>query len=83
MTTANGDDASSDTINGYNESGLPAYSEEELQSMSNSELEQICLVRGFEVVQDDVDETTGTVISLSHDDFVEAAKKCLAIEREM
>lgn len=56
---------------------------EELQVMTDEELEHICIARGFELVKDDVDETTGEIYIMSHDDFVEAAQRCLAIEEEM
>ena len=57
--------------------------EEVLQSMSNEELEQICIERGFEILKDEIDISTGLPYELSHDDYVEAAMKCLEIEREM
>jgi hypothetical protein len=56
---------------------------EELQAMSEEQLEDICIQRGFELLKDEVDATTGEVYQLSHQDFVEAAMKCLAIEQEM
>lgn len=49
--------------------------EVDLYSLSDAELEEICTVRGFELVHDD------TV--LTHDDYVEAARQCLAIEQDM
>lgn len=57
--------------------------EDRLQSMSNEELEQICIERGFEILKDEIDVSTGLPYELSHDDYVEAALKCLEIEREM
>jgi hypothetical protein len=62
---------------------LPTYSDEDLQALPDDELETICLVRGFELLKDEVDPNTGEVYKLSHDDFVDAAKQCLAIEKEM
>ena len=73
------------------------YTDADLEKMTTIELERICLDRGFEVVQDDssilsVQEGNGKeegdidVVSpppLSHDDYVDAAKRCLAIEKEM
>jgi hypothetical protein len=56
---------------------------EELQAMSEEQLEDICIQRGFELLKDEVDATTGEVYQLSHQDYVEAAMKCLAIEQEM
>jgi hypothetical protein len=46
----------------------------DLDSLSDLELEEICSLRGFELVKEDI---------LSHDDYVEAARQCLAIERDM
>lgn len=46
----------------------------ELDSLSDQELEEICTLRGFELVKEGV---------FSHDDYVEAARQCLAIERDM
>lgn len=63
--------------------GQEQMSLEELQVMTDEELEHICIARGFELVKDDVDETTGEIYIMSHDDFVEAAQRCLAIEEEM
>jgi hypothetical protein len=46
----------------------------ELDSLSDQELEEICTLRGFELVKEGV---------FSHDDYVEAARQCLAIEQDM
>jgi hypothetical protein len=46
----------------------------DLDSLSDLELEEICALRGFELVKEGV---------FSHDDYVEAARQCLAIERDM
>ena len=59
------------------------YTEDKLKTMSEEELEKICLVRGFEIMRDEIDPTTGLPHELSHDDYVEAARRCLAIEEEM
>ena len=59
------------------------YTLHQLQMMSDEELESICLQRGFELVKDEIDEETGEPIQLTHDDFVEAAQRCIAIEEEM
>lgn len=48
----------------------------DLYSLSNTELEEICTLRGFELVQQEEQV-------FSHDDYVEAARQCLAIERDM
>ena len=50
---------------------------EELESMSDDDLERICVERGFELIRDD---SQGT---LTHADYVDAAQRCLAIEEEM
>lgn len=63
--------------------GQETYSEEELQALTVEELEAICLVRGFELLKDEIDPETGEPYKLSHADYVEAAKQCLAIEEEM
>lgn len=59
------------------------YTEAELQAMTAFQLEDICIQRGFELLKDEIDPATGEVYKLSHDDYVEAAMKCLAIEQEM
>jgi len=59
------------------------YTLEQLQGMSQEELEQICVVRGFQLVKDETDPESGQQYQLTHDDFVEAAQRCLAIEEEM
>ena len=50
---------------------------EDLESMSDDDLERICVERGFELIRDD---SQG---ALTHADFVEAAQRCLAIEEDM
>lgn len=59
------------------------YSEEDLQALTEEELEKICLVRGFELLKNDENPDTGEKYELTHQDYVEAAKQCLAIEQEM
>ena len=72
------------------------YTDADLEKMTIIELERICLDRGFEVVQDDSsilvegkEREEGDYGAftppppLSHDDYVDAAKRCLAIEKEM
>jgi len=44
---------------------------------------KIGVVRGFQLVNDETDPETGQQYELTHDDFVEAAQRCLAIEEEM
>ena len=59
------------------------YTEDKLKTMSEEELEKICRIRGFEIMRDEIDPSTGLPHELSHDDYVEAARRCLAIEEEM
>lgn len=59
------------------------YSDEVLKNMTSEELERICTVRGFEISLSEIDPTTGLPYEMTHEDFVEAAKQCLEIEREM
>jgi type II secretory pathway pseudopilin PulG len=59
------------------------YTEAQLRAMTEQQLEEICIQRGFELLKDEVDPATGEVYQLSHDDYVEAAMRCLAIEQEM
>jgi len=53
-----------------------------LRDLSDEELEAICTSRGFEVVRE-IDDASGEPISYSHDDFVDAARECLDLEKEM
>ena len=52
------------------------YTEADLEAMTESELENICIQRGFQLVNDELDE-------LTKQDYIEAAQRCLAIEHEM
>ena len=63
--------------------GQEVYTTEELTAMTDDELEQICVTRGFTILRDAIDPDTGKSYDLSHDDFVEAARQCLEIEQEM
>jgi hypothetical protein len=63
--------------------GQDLYSESELQALSNEELERLCSERGFELVKNDIDPTTGLIYELTPADYVEAAQRCVAIEQEM
>ena len=49
----------------------------DLHALSDAELEEICAVRGFELLHGE----ENTVFT--HDDYVEAARQCLAIEQDM
>lgn len=64
-------DAAAGTVSGEE-------TEIDLYSLSDAELEEICTIRGFELVHEE-DETQ----TFTHDDYVEAARQCLAIERDM
>jgi hypothetical protein len=63
--------------------GQEGFNIEELTAMTDDELEQICVKRGFTILRDAIDPATGKPYDLSHDDFVEAARQCLEIEQEM
>lgn len=63
--------------------GQETFSDDELNSLSDAELELLCLVRGFELLKDQTDEATGEPYELTHADYVDAAKQCLAIEKQM
>jgi len=54
----------------------------DLDILTDTELEEVCIMRGFELYRE-IDEDTGEEYQFSHDDYVEAAKQCLAVEREM
>jgi hypothetical protein len=41
------------------------------------------VLRGFQLVKDEKDPETGQQYELTHEDYVEAAQRCLAIEKEM
>ena len=53
-----------------------------LEELSDTELEEICTSRGFELVKDKDDET-GQLKKYTHQDYVDAARQCLNIESEM
>ena len=72
-----------DVVVGVTKDEGKQYTKEDLDAMSNEELEQICLQRGFELVKDDIDDATGEIIQFNRDDYIDAAMRCLAIEREM
>jgi hypothetical protein len=68
-------------------SGVLAQAEQttepDLQAMEDVELEQICTNLGFALQKDIVDDATGELIVFTHDDYVEAARQCLSIEKEL
>ena len=53
------------------------YSQDELEAMTEAELEDICVKRGFQLVKDEYGD------NLTKQDYIEAAERCLAIEQEM
>jgi len=57
-------------------SGQEEYSQADLESMTEIQLEDICVKRGFQLVNDESDD-------LTKQDYIEAAQRCLAIEQEM
>jgi hypothetical protein len=57
-------------------SGQEDYSRADLEAMTEVELKDICVKRGFQLVNDGLDE-------LTKQDYIEAAQRCLAIEQEM
>eukprot|EP00934_Nitzschia_sp_Nitz4_P003306 Nitzschia sp. Nitz4//scaffold121_size67750//1680//2639//NITZ4_006058-RA/size67750-augustus-gene-0.117-mRNA-1//1//CDS//3329534321//3296//frame0 len=59
------------------------FSREQLESMSQQELEAICADRGFEIEKDAKDPSTGEVIQFSHADFVDAALQCLGVDGDL
>jgi hypothetical protein len=65
------------------EEQLITITDADLKAMTNEELEAICIQRGFELSKDEVDPETGEVYVLRHEDYVEAAQRCLAIEQDM
>lgn len=69
--------------NSFLGSAQELYSDDELIAMTDEELEQICVSRGFEIARDQVDPATGLPYEIGHEDFVEAAKTCISIEQEM
>ena len=74
----------STTVVSASESTMKRGGEDEidLESLTNEELEQICMMRGFELKKE-VDTQTGKPVEYSHNDYVEAARQCLDIEAEM
>jgi hypothetical protein len=63
--------------------GQDLFAEPELQAMTDEQLENICTERGFGLVKDEIDPTTGQAYQFTHDDYVVAAQQCIAVEKEM
>ena len=57
-------------------SGQEEYSQLDLEGMTEAELEDICIKRGFQLVNEEA-------VELTKHDYIEAAQRCLAIEQEM
>jgi len=57
-------------------SGQEEFTQADLEAMTEAELENICVQRGFQLVNENSEE-------LSKQDYIEAAQRCLAIEQEM
>eukprot|EP00537_Pseudo-nitzschia_pungens_P000800 CAMPEP_0172375842 /NCGR_PEP_ID=MMETSP1060-20121228/63664_1 /TAXON_ID=37318 /ORGANISM="Pseudo-nitzschia pungens, Strain cf. cingulata" /LENGTH=315 /DNA_ID=CAMNT_0013103129 /DNA_START=122 /DNA_END=1069 /DNA_ORIENTATION=+ len=57
-------------------SGQGEYNQADLEAMTEAELEDICIKRGFQLVNEESEE-------LTKQDYIEAAQRCLAIEQEM
>ena len=55
----------------------PRELERRLQKMSKEELEEICTERGFELIKDEIDSSTGQPVVSTHQDHVDAAWQCL------
>lgn len=58
----------------------PRELERRLQKMSKEELEEICTERGFELIKDEIDSSTGQPVVSTHQDHVDAAWQCLQME---
>lgn len=56
-------------------------SEKDLEALSDRELEAICTNLGFQIIQEDPE--TGAAIEQTHEHYVEAARQCLEIQKEM
>jgi len=59
-----------------------ADEEYDLADMTDEELEEICVSRGFELVRE-LDKTTGDEVVYTHQDYVDAASECLQIEEDL
>ena len=55
----------------------PRELERQLQKMTKEELEEICTERGFELIKDEIDSSTGQPVVSTHQDHVDAAWQCL------
>eukprot|EP00546_Thalassionema_frauenfeldii_P015468 CAMPEP_0178928676 /NCGR_PEP_ID=MMETSP0786-20121207/20062_1 /TAXON_ID=186022 /ORGANISM="Thalassionema frauenfeldii, Strain CCMP 1798" /LENGTH=379 /DNA_ID=CAMNT_0020604619 /DNA_START=217 /DNA_END=1356 /DNA_ORIENTATION=+ len=56
-------------------------SDKDLEALSDGELEAICTNLGFQVIREDPE--TGAAIEQTHEHYVEAARQCLEIQKEM
>lgn len=55
----------------------PRDLERRLKGMSDAQLEQICIERGFELITDELDEETGLPVVSTHQDYIDAAIQCI------
>jgi hypothetical protein len=55
----------------------PRDLERRLKNMSNQELEEICIERGFELITDELDDETGLPVVSTHQDYIDAAIQCI------
>ncbi len=62
-------------------SGENDEDEVDLDSLTDAELEAICTDRGFELLREK--GADGAEVVYTHEDYVDAAMQCLAIEAEM
>lgn len=53
-----------------------------LPDLNNTQLENICVERGFELIPN-TDPDTGEILEFTRDDYIEAAQQCLDIQAEM
>ena len=53
-----------------------------LENLTDEQLEEICTLRGFELVRE-LNATTGDPLIYSHQDYVDAASECLQIEADI
>jgi len=58
----------------------PRDLERRLKGLTDDELEQICIERGFELITDELDEETGLPVVSMHQDYIDAAIQCIQME---
>lgn len=70
-----------DALESTSSSAVEDEDEIDLNSLTDTQLEEFCTDRGFVLVRDK--SASAKEIEYSHDDYVDAARQCLAIEAEM